>query len=160
MGIKASAHSFETIERIRKSLAEQPQGVVRVGILNDPYVAFYAACVEFGTKRMVARPFLRATFSDEKANWQRIGINALMNGWSIKQALEVMGLKASADVQETIVNGASRSTKFARRKPSTMASYARWAAGHYTDGTPANLLTDQPLVLTGLMKSKVTYELL
>lgn len=160
MGIRADSHTLETVERIRKSLEKQPNGVVRVGILNDPDVAFYASCVEFGTKRMVARPFLRATFADEKENWKQIGVNALRNGWDIRSALEVVGLKASADVQETIVNGASRSTKFARRKESTMRRYEAMARGHQTDGTPANLLTDQPLVLTGLMKSKVTYELL
>ncbi|KEZ23184.1 hypothetical protein HS327_00790 [Glaesserella parasuis] len=49
-----------------------------------------------------ARPFMRPTISEKKGEWAKIGKQILQNGGNVDSMLEMVGLRASADIVETI----------------------------------------------------------
>ncbi|MCT8721017.1 hypothetical protein [Glaesserella parasuis] len=49
-----------------------------------------------------ARPFMRPTISEKKGEWAKIGKQILQNGGNVDSMLEMVGLRASADIVDTI----------------------------------------------------------
>ncbi|MDO9913991.1 hypothetical protein Q7469_09670 [Glaesserella parasuis] len=49
-----------------------------------------------------ARPFMRPTISEKKGEWAKIGKQILQNGGNVDSMLEKVGLRASADIVDTI----------------------------------------------------------
>lgn len=85
-------------------------------------VAGIAAQNEFGNPKLSIppRPFIRPTIENQSEAWAVIaeqGAKALLNGKAtINQVLNAIGLKASADIKNSIVNG-----RFVELSPITIA---------------------------------------
>jgi hypothetical protein len=85
-------------------------------------VAGIAAQNEFGNPKLSIppRPFIRPTIDNQSEAWASVaeqGAKALLNGnASITQVLNAIGLKASADIKNSIVNGS-----FVELSPITIA---------------------------------------
>lgn len=124
---------------------------VKIGIIDNPEVATYAAYNEYGWVQRVTprqsgflrnnfkvdvmpgmtlmsppRPFLRATAKAKSEEWTKTfaeGVQAL----GIERAnkvLELVGRQAQVDVQETIKNNGTGGERFPERSDLTMAIYA------------------------------------
>lgn len=143
-------------------------------------VAGIAAQNEYGNPKISIppRPFIRPTIENESESWAGVadqGAKAFLNGKvSITQVLNGIGLKSSADIKNSIVNGS-----FVELSPITIAlrkirnddkykiggALVGSVAGAIADGqTGAGQLGDQsfgnkdPLRETGYMISTLSYE--
>lgn len=135
-----------------KALADKiPRAArVKIGVIDDPDIAKYAAYNEFGWVQRVTgrqsgflrnnfgvnvmpgytlssppRPFLRATATDKAGEWKKTlgdGIAALGVD-HIPKVLEAVGRQAQADVQSTIKNNGTGKTKFPERSDLTLQIY-------------------------------------
>lgn len=159
---------------------------VEVGIIDDAEVATYASYVEFGWVQRVtakqagwfigqgvdhppkvgsalvnpARPFLRATAAACGKKWAQVFERTIKAGGvdALPTALQLVGMQASGDVKQTLINGGTERDSFNPRSGLTMELYAQEAAGHSTDGT-GNLETDKPLVKTGTLLNAIGFQI-
>lgn len=140
---------------------------VKVGIVekatNDQgeSIAFYAACNEFGTRDIPARPFMRMTAEKHSQQWAALfarvtGDKIIQDPKVAARAFEVIGRTAQADMREMILSNiapanAPAYAEWKRNKPATSKSgnTTTGAAGGYT-GT---------LVYTGQMLQSINYQL-
>ncbi len=120
---------------------------------NTP-VAGVAAVHEFGSpiKGIPPRPFIRTTQDEQKDAWIaliRNGAKAILNGKATAdQVIELLGLKASADIKKKIA-----SINEPALKQSTINAKRRKLADQKTVGA-----LDKPLVETGIMINSITHE--
>lgn len=127
-------------------------------------VAAVAAQNEFGNpmKNIPARPFLRPTIAREERNWQKLAkqgaVQIIQGHANIDQMLELIGRKATADVQVSIKKVYSPAlagrTVLARIKRSSRLSKIK---GRISEGSLGNVT--KPLIDTGYMISTVSHEL-
>lgn len=167
--------------RVQKQLDNAQ--AIEVGVL-DSEIATYASYVEFGWVQRVtpkqahwfvhqgvshppkpgsslvnpARPFLRSTVAACSKDWAELFKRAVKkNGVEhIDLALNLVGIKATDDIKETLIKGGTKLDTFDRRAKLTMELYEGEAAEHETDGT-GNLQTDKPLVKTGSLLNAIGY---
>lgn len=124
-------------------------------------IAFYAACNEFGTRDIPARPFMRMTAEKHSQEWARLFVQ-VTDGKIIQdpkvaaRAFEAIGKVARSNMQDMILSNiapanAPAYAAWKRNKPATSKSgnTTTGAAGGYT-GT---------LVYTGQMHQSVAYKL-
>lgn len=170
-------------ELVEKQL--ESASCVEVGIL-DQEIATYASYVEFGSVQRVtakqawwfrhqgikhppkagsalvnpARPFMRSTVAACSKDWAELFARAIKKQGleKIDVALSLVGIKASEDIKETLVNGGTKLDTFDRRAGLTMELYEREAKGHASDGS-GNMHTDKPLVKTGSLLNAISYRL-
>lgn len=175
-----------SLTALSKALGDADNKSLQVGWLESAKyddgtpVAGIAAQNEFGNPKISIppRPFIRPTIDNESESWAGIadqGAKAIANGKaSINQVLNAIGLKASADIKNSIVNG-----NFAALSPITIAlrkirnddkykiggALVGSVAGAIADGkTGSGELGDQsfgnkdPLRETGYMISTLSYE--
>lgn len=175
-----SVTSSGRLQQLIDRLKQQQNMNVKVGILDDPDVAKYASCVEFGWTQRVTpkqhyafaqwwginlpintvlhnppRPFLRGTLWHYSHMWAVQGVNMLIrNGFNMEIALAYMGQIAGQNVQETIAGGGVQAAgqSFDIRSEFTMHVYGLRGG----DGT-GNVNTTRPMVLTGKMLGSITY---
>ena len=105
---------------------------------------------------------MRATFADEVGNWKKI-LAAGLKAKGVKDAraaLEIMARQAQVDIQETIRNNGSRSTKFPDRSLFTTLLYdvkdERKGRNRTADSGSGR---DKALVKVGTMLHSVGYEI-
>lgn len=141
---------------------------VKVGIFDEAttedgkYVAFYAACNEFGTRDIPARPFMRMTTEKHSQEWARLftrstGNKLLIEPSVAKRAFEAIGRLATSDMHDMILSNmpppnAKEYAEWKRNKPATTKKgkdTTTGAAGGYT-GT---------LVYSGKMLQSIWYRL-
>lgn len=110
------------------------------------------------------RPFFRATLEEEGDNWKLYLKNAIKH-YSIEniesahlKALELVAEVAQQAIQHTLDNGGTKSHKFPKRSPLTMAIYKAKTVGHKTDGT-GKLSTDTAGVLTETLLHSIVYQI-
>ena len=124
-------------------------------------IAFYAACNEFGTRDIPARPFMRMTAEKHSQEWARLFVQ-VTDGKIIQdpkvaaRAFEAIGKVALSNMQDMILSNiapanAPAYAAWKRNKPATSKSgnTTTGAAGGYT-GT---------LVYTGQMLQSINYRL-
>jgi len=177
-----------SLTALSKALSDANNKGVQVGWFESAKyddgtpVAGIAAQNEFGNpKRSIPpRPFIRPTIDNQSENWANIaekGVKAMVEGKaSMDQVLNAIGLKASADIKNSITSGS-----FAPLSPITIAlrkirnddkykiggALIGSVAGAIATGqTGAGQLGDQsfgnkdPLRETGYMISTLSYEVL
>lgn len=123
---------------------------VKVGIIDNPEIATYAAYNEFGWVQRTTpkqrhflakefdvhlkegtvllnppRPFLRATASANSDDWGKTFAEALKNLGikNFQQAAKLMARQAQADIQETIRNNGTKNEQFPDRSGMTAKIY-------------------------------------
>ena len=184
----AQRKSLEQVVLELQARVEQQIGqatAVEVGVL-DSETATYASYVEFGSVQRVtakqawwfrhqgvnhppkagsalvnpARPFMRSTVAACSKEWALLFARAVKKQGleNIEAALSLVGMKASADIRQTLVDGGTKLDTFDRRAGLTMELYEREAKGHAADGT-GNMHTDKPLVKTGNLLNAIGYQL-
>lgn len=140
---------------------------VKVGIIepttNDKgeSIGFYAACNEFGTDSIPARPFMRMTAEKHMHEWARLFASVtdgkiIENPSIVKRAFAAIGGQAVAQMKEMIKSniGPANAPAYAewkKNKPATSKSRTTTTseAGGYT-GT---------LVYSGQMLQSITFRL-
>jgi hypothetical protein len=108
-------------------------------------IAPYAAMMEFGTKHVPARPFLRTTLAERQSDWSKT-IALLMQENGVKdltKALNLLGIQMTGDIKAKIMSGA-----FAPLSPKTIAAKERKGRPH----------PDLPLVDTASMVNAIHHE--
>lgn len=184
MGIKVNRTTG--VRKLAAEVGKVGAPYAEIGI-TDPEVATYATYNEYGwvqrtTKKQTGyflrnfgimlkpgtplssppRPFMRATFADEVGNWKKI-LAAGLKAKGVKDAraaLEIMARQAQVDIQETIRNNGSRSTKFPDRSFLTTLLYdvkdERKGRNRTADSGSGR---DKALVKVGTMLHSVGYEI-
>lgn len=184
MGIKVNRTTG--VRKLAAEVGKVGAPYAEIGI-TDPEVAAYATYNEYGwvqrtTKKQTGyflrnfgimlkpgtplssppRPFMRATFADEVGNWKKI-LAAGLKAKGVKDAraaLEIMARQAQVDIQETIRNNGSRSTKFPDRSLFTTLLYdvkdERKGRNRTADSGSGR---DKALVKVGTMLHSVGYEI-
>ena len=121
---------------------------VAVGILGDvPYASFH----EFGTSKMVPRPFMRQTFETKSGDIENViadQFSKVLAGASADIALKLVGLTYQGYIKQTIRNG-----NFARLKDST------WKAKLRKTRKGGSTRSPRPLIETSRMIGAVDYEI-
>lgn len=125
-------------------------------------IAFYAACNEFGTREVPARPFMRMTAEKHSQEWARLfvqvtGDQIIRDPKIAARAFDAIGRIAQSDMREMILSNmpppnSPAYAEWKRNKPATTKkgkSTTTGEAGGYT-GT---------LVYTGQMLQSVNYRL-
>ncbi len=130
------------LERLAQKV-EVRAGVME-GATTDAHerVAPYAACNEYGTSRIPPRPFMRKTLERERENWTRNVGDALANGLSPEETLELVGTRMAEDIQATIMSNMAPANA-----PSTIRRKNRAEAGR------AGTLVD-----TGALLKSITHQ--
>lgn len=143
---------------------------VKIGIFEEATnsetgekIAFYAACNEFGTKDIPARPFMRMTAEKHSKEWARLfahvtGDKIIKDPKIAERAFGLVGDQAQADMRLMILSNipppnAPAYAEWKRNKPATSKkskSTTTAAAGGYT-GT---------LVYTGQMLQSIQPKLI
>lgn len=101
---------------------------VKVGIFEESttedgeYVAFYAACNEFGTRDIPARPFMRMTAEKHSREWARLfvqstGERLVIEPGVAKRAFMAIGRMATSDMHDMILSN---------MPPGNAEAYANW----------------------------------
>lgn len=110
------------------------------------------------------RPFFRGTKDAEGEKWLKILKNAVAH-YQIddiftahEKALNLIGLLATQDIQETLVSGGTKKMKFAKRSPLTMAILKAKANGHQSDGT-GTTASAQSGNLSGMLVKSIGFEI-
>ena len=186
MGISFKAERL--CEELRKRAnAVDGRKAIRVGV-TDRKAQEYAVFVEFGWVQKVTkkqrrffaatggvpppsvgstlvnppRPFLRGTLAAEEKKWAAMLKNKLTETGSPEAALDAVGAQAVNDIWNTIVSGGTSKEKFAKRSPLTMAMLKEDAKRHKASGKNTSAksasTTDQPLVLTSLLRDSIGYK--
>lgn len=171
-------------DKVLSSLSEATN--VHIGIIDDAEIATYAAYQEYGWVQRVTqkqsnwfsrqgirnppkagaslvsppRPFLRGTLKAENKKWLRVYENAIKayGVLDASKALNAVGMIASDDVRQTLINGGTSLEQFEGRADLTMALYGLQASGKQTDGT-GNIQGEKPLVKTGALLNSIGYQL-
>lgn len=149
--VRISLKSSDTLRKLSDMSKTRGRIGFKVGIINNPEVATYAAYNEFGWVQQITpkqaaylnsilgsqvlkvngtlqsppRPFLRATAAAKAGEWKDLlsqGIRALGPG-RIKESVEEVARQAQLDIQETIKNNGTDKQKFPDRSPMTLDLY-------------------------------------
>lgn len=92
-----NAKNLEVVVGLQESEEKSADGV---------YVAEYAAANEYGTKKIPERSFMRSTFDENVADWQRMvdrNIRSVAEGkGSVWQTLSLIGLRMETQIKEKI----------------------------------------------------------
>lgn len=157
---------------------------VRIGIIGKGKIAEYARYLEYGWVQQVTpkqsmwfkgkhnigvqtgsalfnppRPFLRQTFIDCSGKWFKIGANVFrMSKGDLEKSLQMMGMLAVQDIQETIRNNGTATHKFPLRSPLTMAMLQADDEGK-GDGTVSNSNRQEALMRTGMLLKNISFEI-
>lgn len=178
----------QVVLKVQDLVEKQLDGAkeVEVGIIDDAEIATYGSFVEYGWVQRVtakqarwfirqgvehppktgsslvnpARPFMRATVAACSKEWAELFARVVKKQGleNIETALNLVGMQASADIRQTLVDGGTKLDTFDRRAGLTMELYERETDGHASDGT-GNLNTDKPLVKTGSLLNAIGYQL-
>lgn len=128
------------LERIIKDIESLAKTEIKVGIIDDEYVAEYATYNEYGTSKIPARSFIRSTV-DQKAEWSKAiekTYNNIIDGKvSLNDGVNKLGATARDDIKSTI-----NSNVPPPNAPSTVARKKH----------------SKTLIDTGLMRDSITYE--
>ncbi|MDO9950462.1 hypothetical protein Q7404_08395 [Glaesserella parasuis] len=143
------------------NLSAAKNKVAKVGIVEHQHyddntpVAYVASIHEYGSpsNNIPPRPFMRPTVSEKKGEWAKIGKQILQNGGDVDSMLEMVGLRASADIVEKISNidvpPLAISTKKARNRK------AHQQTAKYNKKPKA--VSIKPLVDTKVLISSISY---
>jgi len=134
-------------KEIKAQFPKIDKAVVKTGIQSDAgenegvSIAEYAAFNEFGTRNIDERPFMRKTFDDNLANYNKL-IERLFKGMlggklDAKFAFNTLGQQTEDDMKDTITNG-----KFTANAQSTIDKKG----------------SSSPLIDTGTMRNSIRYE--
>ncbi len=110
------------------------------------------------------RPFFRGTKDAEGEKWLKVLKNAVAHYQTEdiftahEKALNLVGLLATQDIQETLVSGGTKKMKFAKRSPLTMAILKAIANGHQSDGS-GTTASEQSGNLSGLLAKSIGFEI-
>ena len=91
-----------------KSLKMSGSGSVKAGVMEGATnssgvnVLEYAPFLEFGTKNIPSRPYLRKTFAEHNQDWLELLAKALKGGVSSETALDYVGGEMKADIIDMI----------------------------------------------------------
>lgn len=116
--VKTTVKNGEMVEKFLKNIKGAKKSYVTIGVHSDaghysegkspPEVYEVALWMEFGTKTVPERSFLRSTI-DENGNLLRrwrdeMVLNILTKGWTLEKALTAMGFRIQILVQNKIKN--------------------------------------------------------
>lgn len=149
--VRISLKSSDTLRKLSDMSKTRGRIGFKVGIINNPEVATYAAYNEFGWVQQITpkqaaylnsilgsqvlkvngtlqsppRPFLRATAAAKAGEWKDLLSQAIktLGPDRIKDAVEIVARQAQVDVQETIKNNGTDKQKFPDRSPLTLDLY-------------------------------------
>lgn len=146
------------LKDVDKKVKAAEQTVVRVGVKAEQHyedgtpVAYVAAIHEYGAGHIPPRPFFRPTLKKQGKAWVQFiekGIyESVTGGRDIDVVMEMVGMRAAADIQETISTITSPELK-----PSTIVARNR----KYKSTSPSGRQSVKPLVDTGLLLSSITH---
>ena len=134
-------------KEIKAQFPKIDKAVVKTGIQSDAgenegvSIAEYAAFNEFGTRTIPERPFMRKTFDDNLANYNKL-IERLFKGMldgklDAKMAFKILGQQTEDDMKNTIMTG--------NFKPNSAYTVAKKGSS-------------RPLIDTGTMRNSIRYE--
>ena len=134
-------------KEIKAQFPKIDKAVVKTGIQSDAgenegvSIAEYAAFNEFGTRTIPERPFMRKTFDDNLANYNKL-IERLFKGMlggklNAKMAFSILGQQTEDDMKNTIMTGS-----FTPNSAYTVAKKG----------------SSRPLIDTGTMRNSIRYE--
>ena len=134
-------------KEIKAQFPKIDKAVVKTGIQSNSgenegvSIAEYAAFNEFGTRTIPERPFMRKTFDDNLANYNKL-IERLFKGMlggklDAKMAFSILGQQTEDDMKNTIMTG-----NFAPNSDYTIAKKG----------------SSRPLIDTGTMRNSIRYE--
>ena len=134
-------------KEIKAQFPKIDKAVVKTGIQSNAgenegvSIAEYAAFNEFGTRTIPERPFMRKTFDDNLANYNKL-IERLFKGMlggklDSKMAFKILGQQTEDDMKNTIMTGNFKSN---------------------ADSTVAKKGSSRPLIDTGTMRNSIRYE--
>ena len=134
-------------KEIKSQFPKIDKAVVKTGIQSDAgenkgvSIAEYAAFNEFGTRNIDERPFMRKTFDDNLANYNKL-IERLFKGMlggklDAKMAFSILGQQTEDDMKNTIMTG--------NFKPNSAYTVAKKGSS-------------RPLIDTGTMRNSIRYE--
>lgn len=134
-------------QEIKAQFPKIDKAVVKTGIQSDAgenegvSIAEYAAFNEFGTRIIPERPFMRKTFDDNLANYNKL-IERLFKGMlggklDAKMAFKILGQQTEDDMKNTILTG-----NFTPNSAYTIAKKG----------------SSRPLIDTGTMRNSIRYE--
>ena len=149
-------------KEIKAQFPKIDKAVVKTGIQSNAgenegvSIAEYAAFNEFGTRTIPERPFMRKTFDDNLANWNKL-VERLFKGilggkLDVKFAFETLGEQTQNDMQDTITKGG-----FAPNSDLTInGGWMKSPSGKsfYVKGKGSN----RPLIDGGAMIGAITFE--
>ena len=132
---------------IKAQFPKIDKAVVKTGIQSDAgesdgvSIAEYASFNEFGTRTIPERPFMRKTFDDNLANYNKL-IERLFKGMlggklDAKMAFSILGQQTEDDMKNTIMTGG-----FKENSKKTVAIKG----------------SSRPLIDTGTMRNSIRYE--
>ena len=135
---------------------------VKVGIFEDATtpdggsIAFYAACNEFGTSEIPARPFMRMTAEKNMSRWagifRQVTQDKIIENPSVaRAAFWRIGREAKEDIKETILSD---------MPPPNSPAYAKWKAEKPgRDGGNGKMAYAGTLFYTGNMYESIDFRL-
>lgn len=143
-------------DRIEKAKTAQSK-VVRIGVVEHQHyddgtpVAYVAAIHEYGSpsNNIPARPFFRPTISEKQNEWKQDVVNGLIANQNAIDVLELVGMKASADVKNTISEIMSPPLSVATKKARNNRAYKQ--------SKRPKAISIKPLIDTGLMQKSISY---
>lgn len=110
------------------------------------------------------RPFFRGTRDAEGEKWIKVLKNAVAHYQAEdiftahEKALNFIGLLATQDIQQTLINGGTSKMKFAKRSPLTMTILSARANGHQSDGS-GTTASAQAGNLSGMLVKSIGFEI-
>ena len=149
-------------KEIKAQFPKIDKAVVKTGIQSDAgenegvSIAEYASFNEFGTRTIPERPFMRKTFDDNLANYNKL-IERLFKGMlggklDAKMAFKILGQQTEDDMKNTITTG-----NFKPNSDITInGGWMRSPSGKpfYVKGKGSN----RPLIDGGAMIGAITFE--
>ena len=149
-------------KEIKAQFPKIDKAIVKTGIQSDAgendgvSIAEYASFNEFGTRTIPERPFMRKTFDDNLANYNKL-IERLFKGMlsgkiDAKMAFSILGQQTEDDMKNTIMTG-----NFKPNSDITInGGWIRTSSGKpfYVKGKGSS----RPLVDEGIMMGSIRYE--
>ena len=149
-------------KEIKAQFPKIDKAIVKTGIQSDAgenegvSIAEYASFNEFGTRTIPERPFMRKTFDDNLANYNKL-IERLFKGMlsgkiDAKMAFSILGQQTEDDMKNTITSG-----NFKPNSDITInGGWIRTASGKpfYVKGKGSN----RPLIDKGTLIDNIRYE--
>lgn len=170
--------------KVRSILENAPK--VKVGIIDDVEIATYASYQEYGWVQRVTpkqshwfksqgishppragsslvlppRPFFRATVAAHSKEWAKLMKQVLDKHGpdGVMLGLQLVGMKATEDLKQTLIDGGTDKEKFPERAPLTLRLYANQSKGHKQDGS-GNASNPRPLIKTGAMLNALGFQI-